>query len=76
MAAVREDESCTLTLKVGNGVDEKGNPKYLNWSVSEMNPELNDSVFLQVGDAYAALTERTVESLTRTNKYVLVDDED
>lgn len=75
MAAVREDETCTLTLKVGNGIDDQGNPKYLNWSVSQMNPEVNDSAFLLVGDAYAALTERTVHSLIRTNKYALVEDE-
>lgn len=75
MAIERDNETATLSLKVITGQTTAGNDTYSNRSISEWNPDVQDSVTFQIASTLATLQSRTLEGIYITNKAQLVEDE-
>ncbi|WP_101773240.1 DUF1659 domain-containing protein [Peptostreptococcus faecalis] len=55
-----KNKKVTLRIKLSNGQDERGNAKYKNLNLNDINPKLSDEDFYTIAEKVAGLQKLKV----------------
>ena len=65
MATIK-DSSTTLKFRVATGTTDEGKTTFADRTLSNVNPDLTDDQFYNIGTKFSALQSRTLGAVIRT----------
>lgn len=65
MATIK-DSSTTLKIRVATGITDEGKTTFADRTLSNVNPDLTDDQFYNIGTKFSNLQSRTLGAVIRT----------